>query len=255
MQSSEERSKGAARPSLLTPAQQAEADRNRILTKLEHGTAEAPVKRPRGKMLAWGTTGVLAVALAGAAAFWTGGERPVAPTAVAAVSALPPARVVTPPAPAAEAPPAPASAAAIHEEQPAAASPAPAVETSVKPGADDLRSALEEGTTEKKTVAPKAAQSSVKKPAKPARPETKAASRAAPKSAPKAAPKAAPAPDSDLALLSALVAHTQSTRSPGDGLHALRRELKACRQLKGSKARDCREEACIGQDRSVRECR
>jgi hypothetical protein len=249
LQSSEERSKGSSRPSLLTPAQQAEADRNRILTKLEHGNANPPAATRSRAPIAWGAAGVLALALVGGGAYWMGGGQTAAPTAVAAASVLPgPVRTAAPATPPIEPPAAPA--AAIRDEPPplVIASPAPVVETAAKPGPDDLRSALEEGTTVKKAPAPKLAASPVKKPPKPvAKPEKKSVAKAAPR-------KAAP-PDSDLTLLSALVAHTQARRAPDDGLRALRKELKACTRLKGTKARDCREEACLGQDRSVRECR
>ena len=278
MQSSEESSKRSARPSLLTPAQQAEADRNRILTKLEHGKTapRAPARRPR-RPLAWGAAGLLVLAVLGGAAFWMADDQPdAAPTVLAA--AVAPARAVEPE---------PAPAAAIHDE-PLAATPgngATAAATAAKPAPDDLRSALEEGATVIKLPAAKPAKadpddlrsaleegSAVKerpvprttasnpkvvvKPA--AKPVAKTAAKPAAKPAPKAAPRKEPArakPDSDVALLSALVAHSQATRGNSEGSRALREELKACKRLKGSKARDCREEACLGQDRSVAACR
>lgn len=260
MQSSEEPRKGAGRPSLLTPAQQAEADRNRILTKLEHGKTEVPASsRKRGRAVLWGATGALALALAGGAAFNMGGEEPraaqSAPVVLAAASVAP-ARAANP-APAEVAVPA----ATIHDEPlPAAAKPAPddlrkaleegtaskqaAVAKSEKPARDDLRDALEEGTAVKKAPAPKPAVRVVKAPAKPAL-----------KSAPAA--RKAPAPtshDSDVALLSALVAHSQPARV-SESNRALKRELAQCRRMTGRKARDCREEACLGQDRGVAGCK
>lgn len=246
LQSSEERRTGAARPSLLTPAQQAEADRNRILTKLEHGNAQPPTPaHPRGKALAWGASGVAALALLGGAAFWMGGE-PATPAVVAAASVAPPAARAAAPA---------SVPAATIQDEPAPlvlASPAPKAEAAAKPGADDLRDALEEGTGDKKPPASKPVDSPVKKPVKPM---VKAEAKPAVKPPVKAAPRKSTEHDSDLALLSALVAHTQASRARDDGLRALRKELKACTRLKGSKARDCREEACLGQDRSVKECR
>lgn len=260
MQSSEEPRKGAGRPSLLTPAQQAEADRNRILTKLEHGKTEVPASsRKRGRAVLWGATGALALALAGGAAFNMGGDEPhaaqSAPVVLAAASVAP-ARA-TNSAPAEVAVPA----ATIHDEPvPAAAKPAPddlrkaleegtagkqaAVAKSEKPARDDLRDALEEGTAVKKAPAPKPAVRVVKAPAKPAL-----------KSAPAA--RKAPAPtshDSDVALLSALVAHSQPARV-SESNRALKRELAQCRRMTGRKARDCREEACLGQDRGVAGCK
>jgi len=213
--------------------------------------------------MAWGATGAFAAALAGGAAFWMAGDEPgtahVAPVVVAAAGVTP-ARAAAPE-------PAPVPAATIHDE------PAPAA---AKPAADDLRNALEEGTTAKKAPAKEAKpakndlrdaleEGTAVKPAPAPKPaaSTKAVAKAAAKPAPKSTPKPAPVVrktparsnhDSDLALLSALVAHTQSSRAP-DANRALKKELQACSRLKGSKARDCREEACLGQDRSVAMCK
>jgi hypothetical protein len=262
LQSSEESSKRSARPSLLTPAQQAEADRNRILTKLEHGKAQPPAaaSKPR-RPLAWGAAGLLALAAIGGGAFWTAGDQPEAAPTVLAAAAVAPVRAVEPE---------PVPAAAIHDEPAAAKSTHDDLRNALEEGAvaakkpestlakampDDLRSALEEGTAIKKTPAPKPAAAATKVAAKPAvKPATKPAVKPAPKPPVRKTPARA-APDSDVALLSALVAHTQATRGNNEGSRALRNELKACRRLSGAKARDCREEACLGQDRSVAACR
>lgn len=265
MQSSEEPRKGAGRPSLLTPAQQAEADRNRILTKLEHGKTEVPAaSRKRGRAMVWGATGALALALAGGAAFNMSGDEPRAPQSAPvelAAASVAPARAAVPVAAPAEVV---VPAATIRDEPvppiDSAAKPAPddlrkaleegtagkqaAMAKSGKPARDDLRDALEEGTAVKKAPAPKPAARVVKTPAKPAL-----------KPAPAA--RKAPAPtshDSDVALLSALVAHSQPARA-SESNRALKRELAQCRRLSGSKARDCREEACLGQDRGVAGCK
>lgn len=263
MQSSEEPRKGAGRPSLLTPAQQAEADRNRILTKLEHGKTEVPAaSRKRGRAMLWGATGALALALAGAAAFNMSGDEPHAPQSAPvelAAASIAPARAANP-APAEVVVPA----ATIHDEPApaidAAAKPAPddlrkaleegtagkqpAVAKSEKLGKDDLRDALEEGTAVKKAPAPKPAARAVKTPAKPALKSTSAVRKTPPRTT----------HDSDVALLSALVAHSQPARV-SESNRALKRELAQCRRLSGSKARDCREEACLGQDRGVAGCK
>lgn len=259
MQSSDERSKGAGRPSLLTPAQQAEADRNRILTKLEHGKTQprpAVVRAPR--RLAWG---VLALALIGGAAAWMMDEPAPAVVAVAGTAPVPaavpapvPAATIHDEPRAAGAPPTEVAAKParddlrlVLEEGPAPKTPAPAP---AKAGADDLRDALEATPAAKKTVAPKPAVKAVKAaPKPPAKPVAKAVAKDAPRKVPARA-----TPDGDLALLSALVAHTQSSRA-SDNARALKRELKACRRLKGNQARDCREEVCLGQDRGVAACR
>lgn len=244
MPSSEERRTGARMPSLLTPAQQAEADRNRILTKLEHGKADPPAARPRSRKLAWGAGGAAALALVGGAAFWNGGPAPVAPHAAPMITAanVAPARVEPPAAKPAE--PEVSAAAILYEPAPAAA---PKVEPSAKPAPDDLRRALEEGTGKKH--APRKAVAKADTP----NPRAKPASKQAP-----AAPRKTPARatlDSDVALLSALVAHTQASRGASEATPALKKELKACTRLKGSKARDCREEACLGFENSVAACK
>lgn len=248
MPSSEERRTGARMPSLLTPAQQAEADRNRILTKLEHGKADPPAARPRSRKLAWGAGGAAALALIGGAAFWNGGTAPVAPHAAPMIAAanVAPARVEPPAVKPAE--PEVSAAAILDEPAPAAvASPAPKVDAAAKTAPDDLRRALEEGTEKKHTPHKAVAKADAPKPL------AKASSKLAP-----AAPRKAPAkttPDSDVALLSALVAHTQASRGASDATPALKKELKACSRLKGSKARDCREEACLGFENSVAACK
>ena len=239
MQSSEERRTGARMPSLLTPAQQAEADRNRILTKLEHGKADVPpVKGQPSRKAAWGAAAALALALIGGAAFWMT-DKPAAAPVVLAAANVAPARAEPPAVRSPE--PEAAPAATIHDEPgPAAvAAPAPKVEAEAKPDADELRKALEEGSTVKKAPAHKAAPKAAPKPAPPAVHKAPAHAR----------------PDSDLALLSALVAHTQAARSTSDGSAALKKELKACSRLKGSKASDCREEACLGHEGSVAACK
>lgn len=231
MQSSELRSKGAGRPSLLTPAQQAEADRNRILTKLEHGKANPGLgTRGRGRGLVWGSAGLLALILAGGA--WYGMSGDPASTAVAparlAANNVPPARPAVPP----ELPPAPA-AATIQDEPPPAVSPmSSAVDAPALASAPGKPAAAE---TVKKHAA-----------AKPAEKPVRMAAKAKP-----VAPRKADMhgeTDTDVMILSALVAHTQPS-------HGLQRELDECNRLKGSKATECRAEACEGHEESISVCR
>jgi hypothetical protein len=259
LQSSEESSKRSARPSLLTPAQQAEADRNRILTKLEHGKAQPPAAaaKPR-RPLAWGAAGLLALAAIGGGVFWTVGDQPeaAAPTVLAAAPVAPVRAVEPEPVPAAAIHDEPAAAKPTHDdlrnalEEGAVAAKKPEPKLA-KAMPDDLRSALEEGTAIKKTPAPRPAAAATKVAVKPA---PKPAAKPAPKAPVRKTPAHA-APDSDVALLAALVAHTQASRGNTEGSRTLRNELKACRRLSGAKARDCREEACLGKDRSVAACR
>lgn len=231
MQSSELRSKGAGRPSLLTPAQQAEADRNRILTKLEHGKANPGFgARGRGRGLIWGGAGVLALVLAGGAWFGLSGDGAsptVAPPRLAANN-LPPARPAVLPEP----PPAPA-AAAIQDEPPATDSP-------MNGSGDASSSAIARSKP--------APVDSVKKhaSAKPAEKPVRVAVKAKPAGSRKA--EAHAETDADVAILTALVAQTHAS-------HGLQHELDECNQLKGSKARECRADACAGHEDSVSACR
>lgn len=85
---------------------------------------------------------------------------------------------------------------------------------------------------------------------KPARTADKSSSRSAARTAArsgKAAPPAkaqpAPAPDSDVALLAALVAHTHATR-PAKQPEPLSAKLKQCRQLNAKGAEQCRVRTC-----------
>eukprot|EP01034_Spumella_vulgaris_P031627 gene31628-39068_t len=63
------------------------------------------------------------------------------------------------------------------------------------------------------------------------------------KAAPPAKAKQAPAPDSDVALLAALVAHTQASR-PSRQPETLSAKLKQCRQLSTRGAEQCRVRTC-----------
>lgn len=231
MQSSELRSKGAGRPSLLTPAQQAEADRNRILTKLEHGKANPGFgARGRGRGLVWGGAGVLALVLAGGAWYGLSGDGasvPVAPPRLAANN-VPPARPAVLPDP----PPVPA-AAAIQDEPPAVVS--PMTGSVVASSSATSQSGQAPVETVKKHAPARTAEKPVRvaakaKPTAPRRAEARAET------------------DADVAILSALVAQTHAS-------HGLQHELDECSHLKGSQARECRADACAGHEDTVSACR
>jgi hypothetical protein len=271
LQSSEEHRPRSGKPSLLTPAQQAEADRNRILTKLEHGRADHVAgSGPRNRILAWGGAGVAAVALLAGGGFWLTSDRPAdlprpSPNAAAP---LPTAVASSVPAPGADAAP---SAATIHDEALATgllaaapgaipAAPAAGTEAGAAPrdtgqvaaqnaAPVDLKKALETGSVDVKARPAKIAAS---KPAVKVKAPTDAARDTA---------KNEPA-DSDVALLSALVAHTHATRAaeepappPKERVRSAKEELRACRKLKGKKARQCRVEACTGSWKSEPGCK
>ncbi|WP_312515192.1 hypothetical protein [Massilia sp.] len=274
---------GRGAPSLLTSAQQAEAERNRILSTLEatDGERKRAPKAASGAQAGpaartpwvWLMFGLVVAAIAGGAGLWYG-QRSVAPPpnsapVLAAATPQPEAAPVPVPAPVPAASAAPAAgdagAATIQDDgathanaaagqslsemlETAHAAPATAaVQHDAAPGAggDVLSQALEapDGTA----LAAAAAVPAVVK--------------AAPKSAPKAAPakpkpvkqvaarKAAPAPqDTDAVLLSALIAHANAAEAaPKKARPSLEQELKACRKQPKADLAACRERACEGR--------
>lgn len=248
MRSNDDSPRPSTRPSLLTPAQQAEADRNRILTKLEGGKSAAPDTGKRGgRLAAWSAMAVAALLLLGAGA-WLGqrdGATTVdaaAETAAASVSARPAAAVAKPDAP--EAPNTAPTAANINEEAPpprqslsemlGAGTPAEASKASkAAPAASDILSrALETPANS----APKPVHAPVKKPvAKPVRP------------APPATKATTPEQDNDVALLAALLSHTsraQQVAAPKKAPPTLQAQLQQCGKLKHQAAGQCVARVC-----------
>lgn len=254
-------SRGA--PSLLTSAQQAEAERNRILSTLEatDGERKRAPKAASGAQAGpaartpwvWLMFGLVVAAIAGGAGLWYG-QRSVAPPPNSA------------PVPAASTAPAAgdAGAATIQDDGAAHANAAtgqslsemletapaaPAMATAqhdAAPGAggDVLSQALEapDGTALAAAAAVpavvKAAPKPVAKtaPAKP-KPVKQVATR-----------KAAPAPqDTDAVLLSALIAHAHAAEAPKKARPSLEQELKACRKQPKADLAACRERACEGR--------
>ena len=245
MRSNDDSPRPSTRPSLLTPAQQAEADRSRILSHLEGGRRPAPVAhegRRSSRLAVWG--GMLAGAvLLLATGAWLGQRETAAedePVLASTAPALP-----APPAPAVAAASASASAAASirEEEQPAlprqslsdmlGAGLPPPVPVPVHGARDVLSKALE--TPQKST--PKPARAPQKKPpAKPLKP------------AEPAKPAVTPEQESDVALLAALVSHAQAgtaaKKSPPPSLQA---QLQQCGKLKPAAADSCRQRTCAGR--------
>lgn len=284
MQHDEPRRPGAARPSLLSSAPQAETNSKSILNDLDGGKKPPPAAAsrapaaPRGrKGVLWGGA-LLGLALLASAAVWmmdvqqeelnlalaTTAEP--APAAAHAPAAAP--EPMSPAAPAAEAVPVPETAPGNSADI-AAALDAPS-KAHAAANIEDATPAQREQSLREMLNAPvasapvaklaKASDSpAVKAQAKapPARATAQAEAKqksAAPKLAkatatakPKDKPvkQAAPAPDSDVALLAALVAHTHATRAPKqpDPLSA---KLKQCRQLGTKGAEQCRTRACSG---------
>lgn len=268
---------GRGAPSLLTPAQQAEAERNRILSTLEASDGErkrAPKSAPAAQggaaartPWAWLVFGLVVAALAGGAGLWYG-QRSAAP----APGALPALAAATPepeavPAPAAVASGAQAGgdggAATIQDEGAAHADAAPgqslsemletapaapataAAQHDAAPGAgnDVLSQALEapDGTAlAAAATVPAVVTKAAPKPtpAKPKPPVKRVAAR-------KAAPAAQ---DTDAVLLSALIAHANAAEAaPKKARPSLEQELKACRKQPKADLAACRERACEGR--------
>lgn len=256
-----------SRPSLLTPAQQEEADRNRILSTLESGAAGNPAAKRRGRSpLAWVILGVGGLALLAAFGIWFTREaahdellasiaessKDVPPPAPAAVTTPPPTADVS----ADEVLATPASAATINDEH--AAQQAPEKQQSLsemlnaggevppKPTRDVLSKALE-------TPSAGAAHKSVPKPI--AKPKPKPAVKDA-KKLPTEPPNSVEQ-ENDIALLSALVAHAQAeerANAPKKAKLSLKEQLAQCKKFTKNKAAQCRERICEGRSKS-NECK
>lgn len=264
---------GRGAPSLLTSAQQAEAERNRILSTLEatDGERKRAPKAASGAQAgpaartpwAWLMFGLVVAAIAGGAGLWYG-QRNAAPAPVLAAATPQPEAA---PVPAVSAVPAAgdAGAATIQDDgaahadaaggqslsemlETAPAAPATAAaQHDAAPGAggDVLSQALEapDGTALAAAAAVPAVAKAAPKPA----PKT---SPAKPKPVKQvAARKATPAPqDTDAVLLSALIAHANAAEAaPKKARPSLEQELKACRKQPKADLAACRERACEGR--------
>ena len=267
-------------PSLLTPAQQAEAERNRILSTLEasggkrSATASPNARHGSRAPWMWAFSGLLVAVVAGGAGLWYGQQRePSAPVIVAA--ATPEAVAQTDVA--ANGAVAPAAAepatAIIEEDHQARSAPLPdaqpslsemlAAEPPAPPAAgatgDVLSQALEApaGTVlaaaAAAPVAAKVAARGAERASAPAKPKPPvkrvAAVKPAPKAVPTQAPKPAPAPDRDVMLLSALIAHAQASEpAPQARTRAsLDQELAYCKKQPKAELAACRKRACDGR--------
>ena len=290
MQHSDQRPPPSGRPSLLSSEQQAEADRHRILSRLEgQSNAKAVGDTPSGKKrMPWLAAGAVVLALAAGATWWLASEGDkdillanAAPTAAtpAVASASVPGHASAPAETAALAAASPADAAvgrgtaedvstaAILNDTPAIAEkiePAAvglASSAAKKPGDDDLTSLLEHGLAAGKSkpgVAP--SETAPKKPAaapaptaahaKPASATAKAAKKPtvgaraeSTKATHRRADGKADAPvDSDVALLTALMAHMKATQPKTTRTAA---KLRQCKSLSSvAAANDCGARIC-----------
>lgn len=247
MQGEEKRPATAGRPSLLSTDPPAEASRASILDGLERRPATAsavgvgPVGRKKA-LLAGGAAAVALVAI-GAAAFLNlkPGPKLTLPVAQAPLAAAPQPE---PPTPAA------VPAATIVEETAAVSPPADNTrslkdmlnETPAKPPKDELTAALEKPHAA--PVKPKLAEH--KKADKPAKKPVQVAKKAETK------PKAQP--DSDVALLAALMAHVQSGK-PAKETSTPAYQLKQCSRMNDAGAAQCREHLCATTARKEPECK
>lgn len=258
-----------SRPSLLTAEQQAEAERNRILSTLEPGGAAPRSGRAR---LVWGGLGALLLLAGGGSwlAREAGQDQRLSTMATAAAGeahlaspgAIPPPS--TPPeVSSAEVLAAPAATineeGAAHEKQASLAD-------MLSAGASSAPAAKADGgllgkVLDKPSPAPRGAAATSRadsgKPAPKPAPKQVARQAAKPLAAPKAAAKARPARDttpeqeSDIALLSALVAHAQATaEAPKARRLGLVEQLAQCKAFGKTKAAQCRARICDGRSKS-----
>ncbi|USX23979.1 hypothetical protein NHH73_15220 [Oxalobacteraceae bacterium OTU3CINTB1] len=258
----------SSRPSLLTPAQQEEADRNRILSTLESGSgaAKPAAKRGRTRPVVVGL-GVALLAAAVGMGIWVTREtanNEVMTSVAAASKDQPPA-----PAPASAAAPAPAAAAEVSaDEVLASAAPAAVInddkaaqqapvkqeslsemlnaggQPAAKPGHDVLSKALETPSGASPAPAKSAAKPVPKPKPKPAPKEAKKAP---------AEPATTPEQESDIALLSALVAHAQAAEkaeAPKKPKLSVKEQLAQCKKFGKTKAAECRARICEGRTKT-----
>ena len=263
-------------PSLLTPAQQAEAERNRILSTLEasggkRSAASSPKARHGSRApWMWAFSGLLVAAVAGGAGLWYGQQRePSAPVIVAAATP----EVVAQTDVAANGAVAPAAAAPataiIEEDHQARSAPLPdaqpslsemlAAEPPAPPAAgatgDVLSQALEApagaalAAAAAAPVAARVAAGKTDHASAPAKPKPPVKRVATVKPAPKAVPKPAAAPDGDVMLLSALIAHAQASEptTQTKTRASLDQELAYCKKQPKAELAACRKRACDGR--------
>ncbi|CAM3222181.1 hypothetical protein [Janthinobacterium lividum] len=239
MPSNDDSPRPSTRPSLLTPAQQAEADRSRILNHLEGGKRPAPVPlggRRASRWPVWG--GMLAGALLLLATGAWLGQRETAAVEDPVLRSTAPAAET----PAAATAPVTAAASIREEEQP----PPPRQSLSEMLGAD-LPAPVPAPVPGPRDVLSKALESPQKSAPKPARAPQKKPPAKPLKPADKAKPAATPEQESDVALLAALVSHAQAGTPPKKAPSSLQAQLQQCSKLKPAAADSCRQRTCAGR--------
>ncbi|STQ92357.1 Uncharacterised protein [Janthinobacterium lividum] len=238
MQSNDDSPRPSTRPSLLTPAQQAEADRSRILNHLEGGRRPAPMPhegRRASRWPVWG--GMLAGAvLLLATGAWLG-QREAAAVAEPVLTSTAPA----PETPAVAAAPVTAAASIREEEQDP-----PHQSLSEMLGAD-LPVPAPASVPGPKDVLSKALESPQKNASKPARAPQKKPPAKPLKPAGPAKPAVTPEQENDVALLAALVSHAQAGTPPKKVPPSLQVQLQQCSKLKPAAADSCRQRTCAGR--------
>ena len=255
MRRSDESPRPGSRPSLLTPAQQADASRNGISLNLRGGPAAAkPSPRPGRRLLVWGglTLGVLAMLAGGGA--WYSQSHSGDQALINVASAVPISNSKTvnlADVPAAELLAA-VPAAAINDEVPASPKGMPGAdaEPAPKAGADVLSKALE---------APSlfAAAKTVDAPANGGQPAPepelkKTLARLQPQR--RAKPKS-PKPDSDVTLLAALMAHAQANPESKNNAPRVQAQLQQCLKMSSPAAEKCHVRVCAGRTKTHAECK
>ncbi|MYM87617.1 hypothetical protein GTP91_10540 [Rugamonas sp. FT82W] len=267
MQRQDDRPSKGGRPSLLSSEQQAEAERQRILSTLDSKpTAAGPAKaagKPRGKrsgLLVWGAAGAGVLAVVGGTLVWMSNtpDGDSLPLAVAAAPA----------APVAAAPPAPAesevSTAAILEEAAPSSPPAEGKLPSLKEmlaapakpasGHDELKQALERPQAKSQHIA-KAEHRPEHKTERKAehKPERKPDNAKLAQKAP-AKDKEKAKQDNDVTLITALMAHLQ-TRGPAKKTSTPADQLKTCKQYNAAGEEQCRARLCAADAKKEPECK
>lgn len=257
MQQRDER-RAAARPSLLSSEQQAEADRNRILRTMD-GDGAKPAGA-RSSVLRWAVAGLVVVAVFAGAAVWMGGKEvePMHFSSAAPAPAVQPVAAAPLPEKVAEVQPEPeVSAAAILEDTPAIAekekslkemlaAPSPSTASPTQ-AHNELSKILEATPAHTAATADKTSHSN----AVAKKPHVQKAPVIAKKVEP--APKAAPRVDSDVTLLAALVAHSHAR--PAADRSSAAQKLKQCKQMSAADAEQCRDKLCSGTAKDEAECK
>jgi hypothetical protein len=243
-----------SRPSLLTPAQQADASRNGISLNLRGEPADAKsLPRPGRRLLVRGgfTLGVLAMLAGGGAWYSQSHSGDQAQINVASAAPISNSKTVNlSDAPAAEVLAA-APAAAINDEVPASPKGMPGAdaEPAPKAGGDVLSKALETPllAAAKPVDAPGsggqlAPEPELKKTTVKPQPQR----RAKPKST---------KPDSDVTLLAALMAHAQANPESKKTASRVQTQLQQCQKMSSPAAEKCHVRVCAGRNRTHAECK